>query len=69
MLANSTNYEKAYLIEYGYKYEKPSKIYTMTPLHPPMGSQTEQQKQNLASTSKNRSNSKGTNKRAAKQSE
>lgn len=24
-LVNSTNYEKAYLIEYGYKYEDPTK--------------------------------------------
>lgn len=30
-LVNSTNYEKAYLIEYGYKYEDPTKIYTLKP--------------------------------------
>ena len=30
-LVNSTNYEKAYLIEYGYKYEDPTKIYILKP--------------------------------------
>jgi hypothetical protein len=28
---NSTNYEKAYLIEYGYKYEDPTRIYVLLP--------------------------------------
>jgi len=32
-LASSTNYEKAYIIDYGYKYEEPTQIYTLTPLN------------------------------------
>lgn len=32
-LANSNNYEKDYIIDFGYKYEDPTKIYSLVPLN------------------------------------
>lgn len=32
-LCNSNNYEKDYIIDYGYKYESPTRIYQLTPLY------------------------------------